>query len=258
MFWNNKKNVKNDSKEIRIENAKKHNKEMINNYKDEIKYSVEHSKIYDRNKQSFEKKSKGNPLFDLMKADTVSALFTYKNKNVCLLNFASYRNPGGGFLKGSIAQEESLCLNSFLYNVLVEYDGTYYLGNKDNINSGLYTDRALYSEDIIFFKDDEQKKSDVITCAAPNNSLRYRYDAFSEEDNYKALESRISFIRGVVDDRLKERNIEILILGAFGCGIFKQNPDDVNNLFHRYFTDIDLEKVIFAIPDEKILRRFNI
>ena len=53
--------------------------------------------------------------------------------NIGILNFASYKNPGGMFLRGSTAQEEALCHESTLYNVLIKFNDTYYKSNRENI-----------------------------------------------------------------------------------------------------------------------------
>ena len=86
--------------------------------------------------------------------DTVSAIFQYTSEQdgkIAALNFASYKHPGGMFIKGSSAQEESLCHASFLYNVLKEFEDSYYKENRKNLNRSLYTNKALYSPNIKFF-----------------------------------------------------------------------------------------------------------
>jgi len=138
------------------------------------------------------------------------------------LNFASYTNPGGMFIKGSRAQEECLCHASFLYNVLQPFQKEYYDKNYLNKNKGLYLNRALYSPDIYFFNEDEVYPCDIITCAAPNWSAAH-WTNVTREENYQVLQSRIKFVLDIALDQ----HAETLVLGAYGCGVFRQNPRDV-------------------------------
>lgn len=151
------------------------------------------------------------------------------------------------FIKGAKAQEECLCYESYLYNVLNMLENSFYAYNKKNLNKGLYTDRALYTPDVRFFKDEESIMADVLTCAAPNNSLGIRYGAFSKDENEKTLAERIAFVL----DISSSCNVDTLILGAWGCGVFKQNPQVVAKLFMEKLKEHkDIRNIIFAIPDE--------
>lgn len=88
----------------------------------------------------------------VMDIDTVSAIISEKERNsrnsICVLNFASYMYPGGGFLKGSMAQEEALCHKSTLYPVLKKCE-LYYAWNTEHRNGGMYENRALFSKSIL-------------------------------------------------------------------------------------------------------------
>ncbi len=169
-------------------------------------------------------------------------------EKVAVLNFASYRHAGGGFLNGSKAQEEAICHASFLYNVLREFPD-YYEWNEANYNMGLYMNRALYSPNIFFFYDGDRNHmiADVITCAAPNRSVLLKDGRFSEKDNEVALKDRIRFIRDICDNE----SVDILIAGAFGCGVFAQNPEVVASCFKECFSDTKVKKVIFAVPADR-------
>ena len=97
--------------------------------------------------------------------DSVAAVHKYAGEGkIALLNFASYKAPGGKFLVGAMAQEEAICHESTLFNVLRRFGPTYYAWNQKNLNRGFYLNRALYSPDILF----KDVFCDVITCAAPN------------------------------------------------------------------------------------------
>lgn len=69
----------------------------------------------------------------------------------------------------------------------------------------------------------------------------------TEEENTEALTSRIHFIHQIV----AEQEVDILILGAFGCGIFKQDPTEIAEQFKEEFKTSVVRKVVFAIPPEK-------
>ena len=139
-------------------------------YSDEVLHSRKMTRVYDSNTKFNCIESNQKPNIQLVQKDTVSALFediTEKDGHVGILNFASCKNPGGGYLKGSYAQEEALCHVSTLYSVLCS-QSRFYNVNIHRLNNSLYTNRALYSPDIVFFPEDYDKYADVITCAAPN------------------------------------------------------------------------------------------
>lgn len=184
---------------------------------------------------------------------TLEAASAYKGKNVCILNFASATNPGGGVVHGSSAQEESLCRCSTLYFCLdtPELMRDFYLPHRKAGNP-LYNDDIIYSPDVYVIKTDtsfpdRMKENDwykvnVITCAAPN--LRDRPSnamnpnagntaaKIANQELHALLETRI---RRIFKVAASEGN-EILILGAFGCGAFRNPPDVVADVF-RQITD---------------------
>ena len=170
---------------------------------------------------------------------------TYFDGPVCLLNFASYNNPGGGFMRGSLAQEESICHCSNLYQELARRED-YYKWNREHKNRGLYMNRALYSRNVVM----GGKHIDVLTCAAPNASVGKKYGAFTFGENSVALDSRINFVLKVALDN----KCETLVLGAFGCGVFGQDPWEVARLFRKHIQHtyaMQFENIVFAIPDRE-------
>lgn len=96
----------------------------------------------------------------------------YPEEKILLLNFASAKNPGGGFLRGSQAQEESLARSSGLYPCLQEIPEFYDRDKGDT----LYSSDAIYSENVPFIRDNQGHflqdflMTDVLTIAAPNAS----------------------------------------------------------------------------------------
>ena len=186
--------------------------------------------------------------------DTVSAVFqttmhqcfAVPGKTACL-NFASYKEPGGKFLAGSSAQEESLCHASLLYSILRRQE-QWYRENNEHKNRGLYLDRALYSPNVPFFTETTQTTCSVITCAAPNRRVAMEYCHVPYEIYQRTLFDRLQF---VIDVAAAEQ-VQTLILGAFGCGVFANDPKDVAAGFAAALsseTGKRIPQVLFAIPD---------
>lgn len=227
--------------------AREHTEEMDLLYPDETKHSVDTARIHNTANPCMNAGNEDMEI-EVHDADSVSAIFRFQKAKTAVLNFASFKEPGGRFIDGSIAQEECLCHASNLYNVLVQFTDGYYKWNNENKNHALYKDRALYTPEIIFFsKDGEQTKCDVITCAAPNKSAAQKYCNISDEENADVLESRIQFLLSVA----QEHEVKTLILGAYGCGVFGQAPKEVAVTFKKALQSApwSFERVIFAIPD---------
>lgn len=203
--------------------AEEHNKDIEKRLSKEIEYSIKGTKIYGpgpvencRHRIQLD----GN-VITLVPQDSVSCLFTQKMEGrVAVLNFASYKNPGGGYLSGMTTQEEALCHESTLYQVISPFISEYYSWNRANLNKGLYTNRALYSPHVVFEHKGCGGTADVITCAAPNANVACYRQKISRADNDAVFKDRIKFVLDIAEDNC----VDTLILGAWGCGVFGQNP----------------------------------
>lgn len=212
--------------------------------------------------------------FELCTAKSQEAAFhehmrSGTNSRICILNFASFKNPGGAFLNGAMAQEEQLCHTSAVYNVLRCFEKDFYRRNTKMLNYAMYQNRSLYSPGVPFkakhMGTDIWYYADVLTCAAPNTKAVMRYHPEMEEDARKAMLSRALHIVKVIIQmqRVLPKSIDRVILGAFGCGVFGNSIPHVANSFCRalqiaYQSMIEIGKddkfpfIEFAIP---ILRR---
>ena len=231
----------------RAETAKRHTAEMDRHYGLYIRQSLMNTWTYSPGFSSKRKPGGFQTVVTVEDLDSVSAVFRHHQEGrEAVLNFSSYKHPGGMFLGGSRAQEECLCHESTLYNVLRE-KRDFYRWNNLHKNNSLYENRALYSGDIVFVRDGTAVLCDVITCAAPNRSAAERRSGMSGLENMTALRSRIAFVLDVA----KENGVETLILGAYGCGVFGQDPKYVASVFHTLL-DEDFRgvfrRVVFAIP----------
>lgn len=170
-----------------------------------------------------------------------------------VLNFASAKNPGGGFLGGASAQEESLARSSSLYASLMK-DETMYTFNRGR-STYLYSDYMIYSPEVVFWMDDSGKAlrtpviADVITTPAPNKG------AMIQNRRPEQIEELEKVFKIRMDKMLRlaaSRKVECLILGAWGCGVFQNNPAEVAGYFQELLTGKyadNFRKVVFAVRD---------
>ena len=173
--------------------------------------------------------------------------------HVALLNFASARNPGGGFLNGAKAQEEDLCRCSGLYPCLAACT-QYYDANR-NQSSLLYTDHAIFSPLVPFFK--TRGTGDwladpffvsVITAPAPNSGPFLRSNPDATDELEKTFARRWRNVLRIARDRSVTR----LLLGAWGCGAFGGDPAMAARTAKAAIgTDgAGINEIVFAIPGE--------
>ena len=227
---------------MRWEKAIAHTDRVSRKYRKEIADSIQDTVIYggpDGMPQEVTRTESQGRQIAFANTDTVSALLSHCSGKTAVLNFASYKNPGGGFMNGSMAQEEALCHESTLYNVISTF-GDYYSWNKAHNNHSLYEDRMLYSPGIVFERGGNAVKADVITCAAPNVSAF----AGGSETNKNVLIARAGFIKAAAE----AHGIDTIILGAYGCGVFGQDPREVAAAFLGVFADTNIKKVVYAVP----------
>lgn len=170
-----------DNKEKLKQRALAHSKEMDAKYHEEIMKAVAGTAIYPPAKAIVTYPSDWCKV-KVLEMDSVSAIFEKKGfRKKAVLNFASYKNPGGMFMAGSKAQEEMLCHESYLYNVLREFEDDFYIPNRSRLNHALYNDNLLYSPNIRFMRGGKTELADVITCAAPNKYAAQKYQSVSDD-----------------------------------------------------------------------------
>lgn len=205
----------------------------------------------------YEKKD-NKPKYQLLEKTTIGEILSLSKElnSLCVLNFASATNVGGGFIKGSNAQEESLCRSSNLYPYLNNCPN-YYISNRQ-FKSPLYTDYIIYSKDVIGFRNSnynlcEPFKFNVVSAPAVMNKIA-KQKGISEKDVNKVMLLRIEKILKV----MILNNQKNIILGAFGSGAFGNNPEMVAKAFRTVLIDDGLEgyfdNIVFAIydrPDNK-------
>ncbi|MFJ3202402.1 TIGR02452 family protein [Streptomyces sp. NPDC086989] len=171
---------------------------------------------------------------------------------VAVLNFASARNPGGGYLRGAKAQEEALCRASALYETLLEAPEYYEVHRAGR--STFYTDRVIHSPGVPVFRDDRGELLDTpfragfLTSPAPNAGTIRRQEPERTAEIPAALARRA--------ERVLETAVlhgyPRLVLGAWGCGVFQNDPAQVAEAFRTLlagrFAGV-FERVVFGILD---------
>ena len=174
--------------------------------------------------------------------------YAKQSKKVCVLNFASATNPGGGVVNGSSAQEECLCRCTTLYPCLKEESllRDFYAPHRKAANP-LYNNDCIYTPDVCVFKSDinfpeplpqnEWWNVNVITCAAPNlrecpsNAMNPHAGDKAAKVTPAELEKLLtSRIQRIFEVAVANGN-EVMILGAFGCGAFRNPPEIVAKVF---------------------------
>ena len=185
----------------------------------------------------------------------------YSDKRVCVLNFASSTHVGGGVTTGAGAQEECLCRCSTLYFTINDNDtkrkfhDTHYRDLRSGRMNSLYNDDCIFSLGITVFKSDtvlpkllpenEWYNVDVITCAAPILNSSYDNIRIYDKDLRELHKKRA---RRILDIAVSNGE-DVIILGAFGCGAFKNPPEVVAQAYKEVIQDYlyDFKTIEFAI-----------
>ncbi|MFI6284153.1 TIGR02452 family protein [Streptomyces sp. NPDC051018] len=173
---------------------------------------------------------------------------------VAVLNFASARNPGGGFLNGAQAQEEALCRASALYATLLRAPEYYEHHRADR--DPFYSDRVIHSPGVPVFRDDRGRLLEspytvgFLTSPAPNAGVIARRTPDRAHRIPAALAGRAERVL----ETAAAHGYRRLVLGAWGCGVFQNAPETVAGTFHALLTGDGrfaghFEETVFAVLD---------
>jgi len=176
--------------------------------------------------------------------DTVSALIKYCHKKTAVLNMASSKRKGGGVENGSQAQEECLFRCSNLFNI----PDTFY---------PILSTEMIYTEGATFVKDANYSLiypmvADVITLPAINLNKTHIDNLQTQDsaDNYESVMTKK--IESMLDVAI-HHNCDNIILGAWGCGVFKNDPKTVAELFNKVIEKRYnfFDNIVFAVINDK-------
>ncbi len=196
-------------------------------------------------------------------SDTIAAarqLLVSGSQRVAVLNFASARNPGGGYVNGAKAQEEDICRKTLLYSCLLTVPAHYeaHRASRD----AFYSHRLVYSPAVPVIRDRHDALTapmvtvDVITSAAPNAGVIER----DRPDETAAIPRVLTERARRVLACAAEHGVRGLVLGAWGCGVFRNDPAQVAEAFRVHLTGDGayrhaFSEVVFAVVDNSVQQR---
>ena len=177
----------------------------------------------------------------------------YPDRKIAVLNFASAVNPGGGVKHGASAQEEALCRCSTLYPTLdCKWLREQFYDVNRSAGDVRHTDALIYSPDIVICKTDDAIPQrldpqdfvsvDVISCAAPtlrNEPANWRNPETGKPvrmDSGQLYALHVRRARHILHIAAYNK-ADILVLGAFGCGAFANDPQTVASAYQTVCAD---------------------
>ena len=231
-----------------------------------ISDSIEHTVFYPEDEDIFPeiKKKKGTKVpknVVVSNADTFTTAGKlsqqYKGK-IAVLNFANAYHPGGGVLIGASAQEEDLCRVSTLYPVLAsDINRKRFYEKHCMCKSAKGSSDILYSPEILVFRFNDEQYTymtpdeffcvDVITCAAPQLPRGFVEHA-TEMEREQLYQIHLERGRRIIESAVKN-GAKILVLGAFGCGAFQNDPCIVAKAYRELVISYAhcFERIEFAV-----------
>lgn len=186
--------------------------------------------------------------------DAARRLVAAGQQDVLCLNFASAKNPGGGFLGGALAQEECIARASGLYPCLLQAS-EYYTFHR-NLETCLYSDHMIYSPAVPVIKDEEGELLPapvcvtIITSPAVNAGVVRRNEIENIGSILPVMKVRIEKLLALC----AHKQHSTLVLGAWGCGVFQNDPEYIAQLFKEALTNRfagQFKKVVFAVYTNK-------
>lgn len=179
-----------------------------------------------------------------------------------ILNFASAKKPGGGFINGAQAQEESIARSSTLYPTLMtRVAQEFYTTHNRDPKGGYYSHAMIYSPNVVVFRDDqggwvEPLAVDVLTSAAVNAGV-VRQTLRGRLAGQREVEARIS---ATMEERMarilflfESQGAKDIVLGSFGTGVFRNDIATVAGIWTKLLFTREarfkrsFENIVFAV-----------
>lgn len=228
-----------------------------------IKIAIENSRLKDNfsipkseiitnvDVHTIDRKSKYYLKDNIVNQSTIDCILNLRkqfNGNIIALNFANANFSGGGYILGGDAQEESLCRASMLYYTIKDCN-KFYNHNRFKSVPFIYSDYMIYSPNVPIIRNgndillDNPIECSFITCPAVNRTFA---KFFTSNKKIKSImKRRIEKILSLA----VSKNPQVIVLGAWGCGVFGNQKDVVLNLFENAINEIvpDSIKIIFAV-----------
>lgn len=234
--------------------------ESVEELKEAVKYSIEHQYMVAQEERIDMPASKNSQTRYVCSGKrSFEAAKAYRGKKTAVLNYANNHAIGGAPFSAG-AQEESLCRCSTLLPCLEAMREPFYQRHIRQFEAReigyMGNDDLIYTPEVVVFKSDERTdpvypkmmnrsewyKVDIITCAAPEMKRMQ-----SRPANYEAVITQR--IKKILDVAAKEK-VEVLILGAWGCGDFRNPIDVVAKVFLSLLKNYNFEVVEFALASK--------
>lgn len=224
---------------------------------DALAQSIAGTTLYQPGEFAGYPESRGNTTSVEVRAeDSISAAVRLAHRSngfrIGVLNFASARNPGGGYVNGAKAQEEDVCRRTLLYPCLLAAP-EFYTAHRARRDLR-YSDRLIYAPQVPVIRDKtyalepEPARIDVFTCAAPNATALARENPSAAGNLAGVLAERTRAVLGAA----ARHDARMLVLGAWGCGVFGNDPAQVAEAFRIHLRGEfkhAFALVVFAVPD---------
>lgn len=231
----------------RQKEAAKHVGLMRGVFASDIAETVEHSVIYE------DGEGRGLDLPEAPFESTATSVTTafapaalqQVEGHAAIVDPCSFTRPGGSYLAGGWGPEQIICADSDLYPVLDALRPVYHDGNRGYAAGQLFTDRAAYLPDIVFNRNGEIRKADVIALPEPNYQ-RAKENNRGQAECDQAIENRINTFLNIA----AVHGCETVICGAFGCGRQGYPADQIIGIFEGWLQAHpgSLKQIVFAVP----------
>lgn len=192
--------------------------------------------------------------------DTLSRSSTNFGR-IAVLNFASATRPGGGFLGGAQAQEESIARSSTLYpSLMTDTAQEFYKLHQRDRRGGFYHHAMIYTPSVVIFRNDVGEwvapfEVDILTCAAVNASdVRNKNGKHADHAKVEStIELAMKERMGRILSLMEQQGAKNLVLGSFGTGVFRNSVNMVARIWADLLTSkgaryrSSFDHVVFAI-----------